>query len=118
MSNFSWYEPSQLQPSGPTFSVVWTCLYTLIGISGFVLWNENKPLFYFYLFHLILNLTWAPLLNSAKNLQFSMYHLILIFICAFIIFIFGSTTIKALFGPYLFWLIYAGIILLDTIHIN
>ena len=56
-------------PPNWVFGPVWTILYTLIGISLYLIWIKNKKgslkLFWF---HLLLNALWSPIFFGLKNL--------------------------------------------------
>ncbi|HHS3031515.1 TPA: TspO/MBR family protein [Legionella pneumophila] len=65
----SWYEglnKSGLTPPGPVFSIVWSILYALLAIVGWVLWcsrneSEMRSVFYLYSVQMLMNWAWTPL---------------------------------------------------------
>lgn len=62
-----WYNSllkSSLTPPGYVFGIVWTLLYVMLGISGWLLWQdtrENKQLCGLFVVQLLLNWLWTPL---------------------------------------------------------
>ena len=69
----TWYKglikPSFNPPSW-LFGPVWTLLYTLMAISGYLLWqnpNSKLPVILFFV-QLMLNAIWTPLFFGAKKL--------------------------------------------------
>lgn len=65
----SWYlglNKSGLTPPGPVFSIVWSILYALLAIVGWVLWcsrneSEMRSVFYLYSVQMLMNWAWTPL---------------------------------------------------------
>ncbi|HHT9909434.1 TPA: TspO/MBR family protein [Legionella pneumophila] len=65
----SWYlglNKSGLTPPGPVFSIVWSILYALLAIVGWVLWcsrneSEVRSVFYLYSVQMLMNWAWTPL---------------------------------------------------------
>ena len=67
----SWYahlNKSPLTPPNYAFSIVWSVLYALIGINGWLIWNEKiattKNMKLLYILQYILNVSWSPLFFS------------------------------------------------------
>lgn len=114
-----WYvelNRSLLTPPNYVFSITWTILYTMIALSGWLIWNarpfsELQKIKNLYIAQLILNWSWTPL--------FFNYHLVgLAFTC-----LISLTTLVAilvvkayknipnasfLLIPYFLWLLYAS----------
>ncbi|MFO8677336.1 TspO/MBR family protein [Legionella pneumophila serogroup 1] len=71
----SWYEElnkSGLTPPGPVFSIVWSILYALLAIVGWVLWcsrneSEMRSVFYLYSVQMLMNWAWTPLFCAALD---------------------------------------------------
>jgi len=65
----SWYEglnKSILTPPGFVFSIVWSILYVLLAIAGWMIWQkreniEMRPALYLYISQLLMNWAWTPL---------------------------------------------------------
>lgn len=63
-----WYARSPHVPWTPpnwTFGVVWTVLYTMIGVSGWLVWRQRRarivaPALAAYVVQLVLNSLWTP----------------------------------------------------------
>ncbi|WP_375399522.1 TspO/MBR family protein [uncultured Amnibacterium sp.] len=63
-----WYAHSPHVPWTPpnwTFGVVWTVLYAMIGVSGWLVWRQRRsrivgPALAAYVLQLVLNSLWAP----------------------------------------------------------
>lgn len=63
MATGGWYREivkSPLTPPDFVFPIVWPCLYVLIGISGWILWQRKawQP-FFIWLAQLVVNLGWS-----------------------------------------------------------
>jgi translocator protein len=112
------YHESPLQPPGYVFSGVWLLIYPLIGVSGAFLFAEQPNIAILWLIQLVVNLTWVPGLFVIKNLWFSFLHLLILLVLVIVIFYYASTKIKAIWLPYMLWLIFACVIFFDTLRIN
>lgn len=81
----SWYNglhKSTLTPPGWVFSLVWSLLYALLAIVGFMLWqNRSKPqiktILNLYLVQLIMNWAWTPLFFHLHWIGFSFLWILL-----------------------------------------
>ena len=116
---YSWYEglnKSALTPPGPVFSIVWSILYALLAIVGWVLWNNRdnikiKYLIYLYFIQLVMNWAWTPIFFQLHWLGFSfLWIIVMIFLNAVIIAgIKNDKKVIALtLTPYFLWLIFAA----------
>lgn len=118
MYNKKWYNnlnKSYLTPPGWVFSVVWSILYTLLIISFYLVWKDNKcypycnALNYFFV-QLLLNLSWTTIFFKYKRIKISFLILILIFLLTCITF-YKFYNINRISGylliPYLIWLLLA-----------
>jgi benzodiazapine receptor len=117
----TWYKnlkkPS-LNPPNWIFGPVWTILYILIGISGYLIWKDDKDPFNgknstawtIYAIQLILNYLWTPLFFGAHMLFLSLIEIVLMDISIiFNIFAFYQINHIAayLLVPYLIWVSFA-----------
>ncbi len=113
-----WYElleKSSLTPPGFVFSIVWTILYTLLAIAGYLLWSakkfkgqDNAKLFYGL--QMICNWSWTPLFFYLHKVGLSLASIVCILI-------FTSSTmyysykklikVVYLLLPYLLWCSFA-----------
>lgn len=107
-----------LAPDAIVFPIVWTILYTLMGISSarVLLQKSGKPelaldALFAYALQLILNFFWSLLFFNMQNFLFSFIWLILLW-CAIIIMIIRFCRIEPLAAflqiPYLLWVTFAG----------
>lgn len=112
-------------PKPIVFSIVWTVLYILMGVSSVIIANSKtqykKSAINIYLLSLIFNFVWSPIFFNRRQFYVSLLVIIILFLLV-------STTIRiykeinrlaaVLQLPYLLWLIAAfylniGIILLN-----
>ena len=72
MNLYSRIETPPLSPPGWIFPVVWTILYTLMGVSFYLVWNSNaaifekKQAFWVYAIQLFLNFIWSPIFFNMR----------------------------------------------------
>ncbi|QRN03017.1 tryptophan-rich sensory protein [Legionella sp. MW5194] len=116
---FPWYEhleKSSLTPPPWVFSTVWSLLYLLLAIVGWVLWTNRKEprvrlLFYLYVLQLLMNWSWTPFFFQWHWTGFSLLWIILIASLTGII-IYRlypeKRTLAVLLMPYLVWLVFAA----------
>lgn len=115
----SWYptiHKSALTPPGIVFPIVWSVLYCMIAISGYVLWQHRhepkaKLALVFYTIQMILNWSWSPLFFYFHWIGLSFLCIVAIIISTFITIILTQSRYKlssALLIPYFIWLLFAG----------
>lgn len=112
-----WYfdlNKSPLTPPGYVFSIAWSILYILIGISYFIALN-NKSFIYWIipLLHLFLNFLYTPFIFLYNKILESSFIVLLTLITAIITMIlfynYDNTRISFyLLIPYIIWLIFAN----------
>lgn len=104
-------------PAGWVFPVVWTLLYTLMGISSYLVYKKDVPAekkagaLSVYALQLFVNFLWPILFFNLRLYGFSFVWIILLFVLVLITAVrFGQISAVAgwLFVPYLLWLIIAG----------
>jgi translocator protein len=101
-------------PPNLVFPIVWTILYTLMGISLALIWsshiqNKKIPLFFFFA-QLILNFSWSWLFFGERAPGVALIDLILLWLCVLgtiITFRKYSSLAAYLLVPYLIWITYA-----------
>jgi len=114
-----WYEflnQSLVTPPNYWFGIVWTILYIMIAISGWIIWHkkksdEIKTIKVAYIIQIILNFSWIPLFFHYQLICGSFLCIIaLIFVVTFLIVkTFKQVRIVSiLFVPYLLWLLFAA----------
>jgi tryptophan-rich sensory protein len=103
-------------PPNWLFAPVWISLYTLMGISLFLIWQQGKkakwPLIIFYI-QLIFNALWSIIFFGLQNISLALVEIILlaILIMVNIIQFWPLDKRASLFlMPYLFWVSFAGIL--------
>ena len=117
-SNYTKYNDMimpQFAPPAILFPIVWTLLYTLMGISNYIV-KENtndKNILNIYYLQLLVNLTWSFLFFVFRFYLFSFFWiLLLIILVVFMIFEFYKVSKLSAYLqiPYLIWLIFASIL--------
>ena len=105
-------------PPGWLFGPVWTLLYIIIGISGYLVWkNENtttrKNAFIIYGIQLLLNGIWSWIFFGLHRIDFALIVILVLWITILLNIIF-FLKIRKLAGylliPYLFWVTFASIL--------
>ena len=112
-------------PPGFIFPIVWTILYTLMGISSYIISESNsyykdEALIIYYV-QLIVNLLWSFIFFSL-NWYFISFIWILLLIYLVITMIKKFYSISKVSGliqiPYLLWLIFAAVLNLSIFILN
>lgn len=102
---------------GWIFPVVWSILYILMGISSYLI-RENNELLRIYYLNLAVNLLWSIIFFSLglKTLAF-FWILILILIVGYMIYKFYNESKLAAYLqiPYILWLVFAAFLNLSMI---
>lgn len=100
-------------PPNWLFGPVWTILYTLIGISLYLIWTSKKGSLKLFLFHLFLNAIWSPIFFGAKNLGLA-FLVILVMDITLILIIKNFYKVNKIAGliliPYLLWISFASVL--------
>lgn len=112
-------------PPGWLFPVVWTILYILMGISSYLIYEENdvntSDALRVYGIQLIVNFLWSIIFFNLKNFTFAFVWLILLLILI-IIMIYRFYKINKLAAylniPYLLWVTFAGILNFSIVLLN
>lgn len=117
METFEMVKKPPLSPPGWLFPVVWTILYTLMGIASYLVYasdasqEEKARALTIYGCQLIVNFLWPIFFFNFGWYLFSFVWLILLWILVrWMIFLFAniSKTAARLMVPYLLWLTFAG----------
>lgn len=103
-------------PPGSVFGPVWTTLYVMIAIAGWLAWRRSGPGFDYltfglYLLQLVLNALWSGCFFALQNPGLALVDIVLLWLA-----IVGTTyrfaryswLACALFVPYLIWVSYAS----------
>lgn len=107
-------------PSPIVFIIVWIIIYSLLGVS-FYLVEKNKRNVVLFLLNLIFNYLWVILFFNFKLYLLSFVWLLtLIGITIIMIYYFyKSNKLAGIINiPYLFWLVFASILNLSIFYLN
>lgn len=113
-----WYptlEKSSLTPPGMVFSIVWSVLYLLMGISAGLVWSTRTVyswvLVLLFILQLALNLLWTFCFFYMKSPMLGFVVLVVLFMLV-VLYVAGCYTQRkwsAIINiPYLLWLLFAG----------
>lgn len=113
----NWYnflDKPAFAPPNWVFGPVWTILYTLIGVSLYLIWiNKKKPSLKLFWFHLFLNAIWSPVFFGLKNLPLA-FLIILTMVITLTLIIKNFYKTNKLAGiilvPYLLWISFASVL--------
>lgn len=104
-----------LSPPAYVFPIVWTILYTLMGISAFLIYTSFFPYKYsalkIYFLQLLLTFIWSVVFFNMNQYLLAFFILILLWICIFAMILAFSKinkTAAKLQIPYLLWVTFAG----------
>ena len=127
----TWYAALNKPPLNPpnwVFGPVWTILYTLMGISLFLLWKKGdsgikiKPAVIIFIIQLILNSAWSIVFFGVKSILGAFILITFLWLAIFINMIqFNkiSKTAAYMLLPYLLWVSFASYLnLFIYIHNN
>lgn len=127
MDSFNTLQKPPLSPPGILFPIVWTVLYTLMGISSYLVSSAdydkeeiNNALFVYGL-QLAVNFLWPIFFFSLEWYLFSFFWLLLLWffiIRTIMLFLPISKTAAYLLIPYLLWVTFAGYLNLGIYILN
>lgn len=112
-------------PAGFIFPIVWSILYVLIGISGYLIMinpsDQSSKVYSLYIRQLLINLLWPLFFFSMQAYLFSFIWILLLWFLVFIL-IFQTypldETAAYLFVPYLLWISFAAILNICIYYLN
>lgn len=117
MDIYSSITKPMISPPGWLFPIVWSILYTLIGISFYLVWNSStekakkQSAFLLYFAQLFLNFIWSPIFFNNRQYLLAFVILIILWLTTLIMII-KFYEISNLAGilqiPYLIWLTFAA----------
>lgn len=121
----SWYkflDKPSFAPPNWVFGPVWTTLYTLIGISLYLMWtNKKKIILKLFWVHMFLNAIWSLIFFGMKNLGLA-FIVILIMDITLIFIIKSFYKINKIAGliliPYLMWISFASVLNFSIWQLN
>ena len=127
MMDFATIAKPPLSPPAILFPIVWTILYTLMGISMYIISTSNAPTneisnaktIYFY--QLMVNFLWPIFFFNFGWYLFSFFWLVLLWILVFTMIrkFYAISPISGILNiPYLIWLTFAGYLNLGIWWLN
>lgn len=124
-NNFDNIIKPNFTPNKIVFPIVWIVLYTLMGVSSYLVYKSNninkKDALISYLISLIINSLWSFFFFNLKWYLFSFIWIILIIITVLIM-IYKFYKVDKLSAyiqiPYLIWLIFAAILNFNIYLLN
>ena len=127
MKLFGMVKQPPLSPPTWLFPVVWTILYTMMGIASYRIWasgvshSRRDRALSFYAASLAVNFLWPIFFFGMELYLFSFLWLILLWLLVLIcviLFYYISDTAGKLMIPYLVWLTFAGYLNLGVWLLN
>lgn len=125
MKEFAELKQPPLSPPGWLFPVVWTVLYTLMGISAARVYLKNtmdtKPALVIYAAQLIVNALWTPIFFELE-LRLVAFVWLIILLALVVVMTGKFKKVDTLAGnlqfPYIIWLLFAGYLNLAVFILN
>ncbi|MCR5610694.1 MAG: tryptophan-rich sensory protein [Clostridiales bacterium] len=125
MKEFAELKQPPLSPPGWLFPVVWTALYTLMGISAARVYLANtidtKPALIIYAVQLLVNALWTPIFFQLE-LRLVAFVWLLILLGLVVVMTGKFKKVDTLAGnlqfPYIIWLLFAGYLNLAVFILN
>jgi len=127
METFAQLNQPPLSPPGWLFPVVWTLLYTLMGIASCLVLSSGKPrhairtALTVYSIQLIVNFFWSIIFFNMERYLFAFFWLLLLWglVLAMILSFRKTDLIAALLQiPYLLWLTFAAYLNAGVWYLN
>ena len=126
MAQFGQLNKPPLAPPGILFPIVWTILYTLMGISSYLVYEnssgeQRRQALAIYGLQLIVNLLWSVFFFVAEWYLFSFFWLIMLWVLIIrMIKEFYEISVAAAYLniPYLLWVTFAGYLNLAIYILN
>lgn len=128
MDLYSTVTPPPLAPPSILFPIVWTILYTLMGISAAVIYSEKENMpkevssaLFVYAFSLFLNFFWSIIFFNMQAFLFAFVWLLILWVTILITIIkyYRISPVAGLLQiPYLLWVTFAGYLNLAIYVLN
>lgn len=125
----NWYadliKPS-FNPPNYLFAPVWTCLYILMGIAIYLIWNQvsyrnKKKAYIFWTTQLFLNFCWSIIFFYLKSPGWALVEIIIMWLFILLTLLeFKKINLTAfyLMIPYILWVSFASILNASIYHLN
>lgn len=111
LSKPSWQPPDWL------FAPVWTVLYIMIAVSGWLVWRSGHALtgvaISIFALNLVLNAAWSAIFFGMRRIDLALVEIVALWastLALVIVFFIISPTAGALVAPYLAWASFAGVL--------
>ncbi len=121
-----WYrklrKPTWTPPSW-AFGAVWSVLYIMIAIAGWLVWRQGQPglAIWFWGLQLAVNAGWSGLFFGMRRMDLALYDIALLWVLV-ASFILSAASISLvaslLFVPYLIWVTIAGALNWTVLRLN
>ena len=110
-------------PPNWVFGPVWSVLYIMIAIAGWLVWRDGQPglALGLWVAQLLLNAGWSGLFFGMRRMDLALYDVALMWliVAGFIIAAAGISAVAAwLFVPYLIWVTIAGTLNWSVLRLN
>ena len=110
-----WYKAlnrSVLTPPNGVFPVVWTFLYAMIGVSGWLIWGDTecrrqRLVKTVYILQLLLNWMWSPIFFHYHWIGGAVLVVTFLAITIGALMVLAQRTVSVLMTPYLVWVLFA-----------
>jgi len=118
---YAYIEKPFFSPPNWVFGPVWTTLYTLMGISLYLVWRKGKGVSVWFWVQLVLNTLWSILFFGLRNPSLAFFEIVILWISIFL-------TIKQFYRvhraagfllvPYLLWVTFAALLNVSIAMLN
>ncbi len=122
--DYNTLEKPLLSPPGILFPIVWTILYTLMGISYGILKNKgeiNQEIDFIYYLQLGINALWSIIFFVLEWRLFAFFWILLLIVCVIIMIMkfYSKNKLAGLLQiPYLLWILFASYLNLSIYLLN
>jgi tryptophan-rich sensory protein len=124
-----WYDrldKPPFTPPGATFGIVWTVLYTVMGVAAWLVWRHRPSsartaALGLFAVQLVLNAAWSPIFFGAEAAGWALVEIVALLVAV------AATTAAfwrvegragALFVPYLGWVCFATVLNASIVALN
>ena len=123
--NIDTFNKPVFNPPGIVFPIVWTILYILMGISSYIIYNDNstykKKALTIYAVQLFINGLWSVIFFRLKLFLLAFITIIILLVVSIymvIEFYKINKTAGLLQIPYIIWLIFASVLSISVYTLN
>lgn len=119
-NNYNNFAKPDIMPPNIVFPIVWSILYTLMGISNYLIESDNNKSKYYYP-QLIVNLIWPIIFFVFKAYLIAIFWIIILIALVVLMMMefFKYNKVAAFLQiPYILWLIFALVLSIQVYLIN